>query len=185
MNKGSLCCQFSLCWTFAKRLNVEYPRSFSSGRGLWLRFDRRLKSTELLLNLHSMERKANLPYFQISIFAANLWNNFPKLLPTFSQNWEWLQNCNIETSDQNWGERSQYSRKMKMWKIFAFSDVMMQFEILWACRLAPITCHFSHFVSAIPLYWPHIRYYNPTLPLIKRELKMSSTTYFFHFCREY
>ena len=69
-----------------KRLNVEYPRSFSSGRGLWLRFDRRLKSTELLLNLHSMERKANLPYFQISIFAANLWNNFPKLLPTFSQN---------------------------------------------------------------------------------------------------
>ena len=43
------------------------------------------------------------------------------------------------------------SRKTKMWRIFAFSDVMMQFEILWACGLAPITCHFSHFVSAIPL----------------------------------
>ena len=43
------------------------------------------------------------------------------------------------------------SGRMKMWRIFAFSDVMMQFEILWARRLAPITCHFSHFVSAIPL----------------------------------
>ena len=33
-----------------------------------------------------------------------------------------------------------------------FSDVMMQFEILWARGLAPITCHFSHFVSKVPLY---------------------------------
>ena len=45
-----------------------------------------------------------------------------------------------------------FSRGMKMWRIFAFSDVMMQFEILWARGLAPITCHFSHFVSAVPLY---------------------------------
>ena len=125
MNKGSLCWQFSLCWTFAKRSNVEYQGPLLLiFWPIWLRFDRRLKPSELLLNLHSIERKANLPYFQISIFA-NLWNNFSKLLPTFCQNWERLQDCDIETSDQNWGERE------PSFGIFSGDENVEDFRLFW------------------------------------------------------
>ena len=60
-------------------------------------FDWRVKPTELLLNLHSMERKANLPYFKF--LSPQPLEQFPKTSPHFLPKLR----SNIDTFDQNWG----------------------------------------------------------------------------------
>ena len=114
-------------------------------------FDWRVKPTELLLNLHSMERKANLPYFKF--LSPQPLEQFPKSSPHF------LPKLRSASGVQHWHLRSKLrwvggpSIDIIWWggkyKRTLFSQLRK--GAIWNPGLATITCHFSHFVPAISL----------------------------------
>ena len=144
------CCQWSLVFSFLF-LICEKGQMWNISRVVGCAFDWRVKPTELLLNLHSMERKANLPYFKF--LSPQPLEQFPKSSPHF------LPKLRSASGVQHWHLRSKLrwvggpSIDIIWWggkyKRTLFSHLRK--GAIWNPGLATITCHFSHFVPAISL----------------------------------